>query len=208
MASIPRVVSKEFRDVDDFDVPSSYSISGFTITKTRRCLTPQTSVRLKRAGGNHLLCEFCQTLGVHRSLCSSTTTLGFWRLFKANSNLLHEAIAQELVWRNRVHLSTIRIDQHNDIPSRPYQALLVEAGGGEEETLITELKNQIPVEVAGRGQGLGIALVDHGPDHEIVVIVQLKSGEISAEKLPNLTGIGVYVTGQPHDQLQTKGGVR
>ena len=62
--------------------------------------------------------------------------------------------------------------------------------------MITELKNQIPLEVSGRGPGLGIALVDHGPDHELVVIVSLKTGEITAEKLGSLTGIGVYVTGQ------------
>jgi hypothetical protein len=62
--------------------------------------------------------------------------------------------------------------------------------------MIAELKNQIAVEVAGRGPGLGIALVDHGPDHDLVVIVALKSGEITAEKLSSLKGIGVYVTGQ------------
>ena len=61
--------------------------------------------------------------------------------------------------------------------------------------MITELKNQITLEVAGKGPGLGIALVDHGPDHELVVVVQLKTGEITAEKLSSLTGIGVYVTG-------------
>jgi hypothetical protein len=62
--------------------------------------------------------------------------------------------------------------------------------------MVVELKNQIPVEVAGKGPGLGIALVDHGPDHEIVVIVSLKTGEITAEKLGSLTGAGVYVAGQ------------
>lgn len=62
--------------------------------------------------------------------------------------------------------------------------------------MVVELKNQIPVEVAGKGPGLGIALVDHGPDHDLVVVVSLKSGEITAEKLSSLTGIGVYVTGQ------------
>jgi hypothetical protein len=57
-------------------------------------------------------------------------------------------------------------------------------------------KNQISVEVTGKGPGLGIALVDHGPDFELVVVVSLKSGEITAEKLSSLKGIGVYVTGQ------------
>ena len=38
--------------------------------------------------------------------------------------------------------------------------------------------------------------MDHGPDHELVVVVSLKTGEITAEKLSSLTGIGVYVTGQ------------
>jgi len=43
--------------------------------------------------------------------------------------------------------------------------------------MIVELKNQIAVEVADKGPGLGIALVDHGPDHELVVVVSLKSGD-------------------------------
>jgi hypothetical protein len=41
-----------------------------------------------------------------------------------------------------------------------------------------------------------IALVDHGPNYELVVVVSLKTGEITAEKLSSLTSIGVYVTGQ------------
>ena len=61
---------------------------------------------------------------------------------------------------------------------------------------ITELKNQPSVEVKDKGPGLGIALVDHGPDHEIVMIVLLKTGEITAEKLPARVGTGVYVTKQ------------
>jgi hypothetical protein len=69
--------------------------------------------------------------------------------------------------------------------------------------MITELKNQIAVEVAGKGPGLGIALVDHGPDHDIVVLVSLKTGEITAEKLSSLTGIGVYVNQMA---LETKEG--
>jgi hypothetical protein len=62
--------------------------------------------------------------------------------------------------------------------------------------MVVELKDQINVEVTDKGPGLGVALVDHGPDHELVVVVSLKSGEITAEKLSSLTGIGVYVTGQ------------
>ncbi len=61
--------------------------------------------------------------------------------------------------------------------------------------MIVELKNQVPVEVAGRGPGLAIALLDHGPDHELVVVVSLKTGEIVTEKLSGLTSISVYVTG-------------
>ncbi len=61
--------------------------------------------------------------------------------------------------------------------------------------MIVELKNQPPVEVNGKGPGLGIALVDHGPEHELVMVVLLKTGQVVAEKLGELTGIGVYVTG-------------
>jgi hypothetical protein len=64
------------------------------------------------------------------------------------------------------------------------------------DDMIVELKNPITLEVSGKGPGLGIALIDHGPDHELVVVVSLKTGEITAEKLSSLKGIGVYVTGQ------------
>ncbi len=62
--------------------------------------------------------------------------------------------------------------------------------------MVVELKNQIPVEVSGKGPGLRIALVEHGPDHELVVVVALKTGEITAEKLSSLKWLGVYLTGQ------------
>ncbi len=62
--------------------------------------------------------------------------------------------------------------------------------------MIVELKNQVPVEVTGKGPGLAIALVDHGPEFDLVVVVSLKSGAITAEKLSSLKSIGVYVTGQ------------
>ena len=68
--------------------------------------------------------------------------------------------------------------------------------------MITELKNQPSVEVKGKGSGLGIALVDHGPDHELVMVVLLKTGEITAEKLPALVGTGVYMAGQPSPQTE------
>ena len=41
--------------------------------------------------------------------------------------------------------------------------------------MVVELKNQIAVEVAGKGPGLGIAMVIHRPDHELVVVVLIKS---------------------------------
>jgi predicted RNA-binding protein YlxR (DUF448 family) len=43
---------------------------------------------------------------------------------------------------------------------------------------------------------LADAGADRGPDHDLVVVVQLKTGEIVAEKLSSSKGTGVYVTGQ------------
>ena len=65
-----------------------------------------------------------------------------------------------------------------------------------ETPVIVELKNQPSVEVKDKSPGLGIALVDHGPDHELVMVVLLKTGQVVAEKLGELTGIGL-VTGNP-----------
>ncbi len=56
------------------------------------------------------------------------------------------------------------------------------------------------VEVTDKGPGLWLGILDRGPDHPILCLVELKAGNVLVVPTDQVKGAGIYQTGQQEQQ--------
>jgi hypothetical protein len=66
--------------------------------------------------------------------------------------------------------------------------------------MIIELRNPFSV-ITTKGRGRALALVDHGPDVALQILVEhAETGELTQAKLTEMKSTSVYVSGVPQDK--------
>ncbi len=59
------------------------------------------------------------------------------------------------------------------------------------------------VEVSGRGRGQWLGILDRGPDHPILCLVELKAGDVLVVPTEEIRGAGIYQSCQQEQPTGT-----